>query len=198
MIAYIKGTVEEIFEDSIYLDYNGLGFRIFIPVNFRNSIGYKEELKVYTYMNVKEDSITLYGFPNKSDLEIYKLLLTVSGVGPKAAMNILSFMSGEELRFAVLTADANKISKAPGIGKKTAQKILLELKDKFDFTEAIDETLSEKETALSQDAVSDTVDALVALGYSGSEALKAAKKAAVEIKEEDSGKILKQALKYLF
>ncbi len=198
MIAYIKGTVEEIFEDSIYLDYNGLGFRIFIPVNFRNSIGYKEELKVYTYMNVKEDSITLYGFPNKSDLEIYKLLLTVSGVGPKAAMNILSFMSGEELRFAVLTADANKISKAPGIGKKTAQKILLELKDKFDFAEAIDETLSEKETALSQDAVSDTVDALIALGYSGSEALKAAKKAAAEIKEEDSGKILKQALKYLF
>lgn len=198
MIAYIKGTVEEIFEDSIYLDYNGLGFRIFIPVNFRNSIGYKEELKIYTYMNVKEDSITLYGFPNKSDLEIYKLLLTVSGVGPKAAMNILSFMSGEELRFAVLTADANKISKAPGIGKKTAQKILLELKDKFDFAEAIDETLSEKETALSQDAVSDTVDALIALGYSGSEALKAAKKAAAEIKEEDSGKILKQALKYLF
>lgn len=196
MIGYIKGTVEEIFEDSIYLDHNGLGFRIFIPASFRNALDYGADCKIYTHMNVKEDGITLFGFPDREELELYRLLLSVSGVGPKAAMNILSTMNAQELRMAIYTADANKIAKAPGIGKKTAQKILLELKDSvsLEWEQEGDTELSGLEDA---DVLSDTVEALMALGYSGSEAMKAAKKALKETESADSGVLLKHALRYL-
>ncbi len=198
MIGYIKGIVEEIFEDFILLDKDGIGFRIFIPSLFRNEIDYGEKVKIYTHMNVKEDSITLFGFKTREDLEVYRLLLTVNSVGPKAAMNILSMMSAKELKMAVMANDANAISKAQGIGKKTAQKILLELKDKFDFEEAIDTVLGGGDLNIDNNAVSDTVEALIALGYSGSLSLKAAKKAAEVTGSSDSGVLLKEALKYTF
>ncbi len=198
MIGYIKGTVEEIYEDHILLDKDGMGFRIFIPSLFRNEIDYGEELKIYTHMNVKEDSITLFGFRTREDLEVYRLLISVNSVGPKAAMNILSMMSAQELKMAVIANDANAISKAQGIGKKTAQKILLELKDRFDFEEAVDTVLTGGSVSVDNDAVSDTVEALIALGYSGSLSLKAAKKAVETTGSSDPGALLKEALKYTF
>ena len=196
MIGYIKGTVEEIYEDHILLDNGGVGYRIFVSSRFIRGIGYGDDLKVYTYFSVKEDSMTLFGFADRNELETYRLLLSVSGVGPKAAMNVLSFMSADEFRFAVLTADATRIAKTPGLGKKTAQKILLELKDKFDYAEAIEETTGVS-VSMESDAVSDAVEALMALGYSGSDSLKAVKKAAETAGTEDSGILLKNALKYI-
>ena len=148
-------------------------------------------------MSVKEDSISLFGFSNRDELELYKLLLTVNGVGPKAAMNILSAMSADEFKMSVLSSDYNKISKAQGIGKKTAQKIVLELKDKFDFEETIENTLSPEISTAVKDALSDTAEALAALGYSHSEAIKAARKAAENAPDADSSVLLKMALKYL-
>lgn len=197
MIGYIKGVVEEIFEDSIFLDHNGIGFRIFVSSIFLNDIGYGEELKIYTYMNVREDSITLFGFKNRDELDVYKKLINVSGVGPKAAMNILSVMSADDIRFAVIASDSAKLSKAPGIGKKTAQKILIELKDKFDFEEAVETKLAAGDGG-NTGAVAETAEALAALGYPVSDALKAARKAEEETGLDDTSKLLKQALKYLF
>lgn len=200
MIGYIKGTIEEIYDDCILLDNNCIGYRIFVTSSFLSDISYGEKLKVYTYLSVKEDSMTLFGFRNREELEVYKLLLTVNGVGPKAAMGIMSAVSAEEFRYAVLTSDIKKLSAAPGIGKKTAQKIILELKDKFDFETAFEEKLTNTGAAavLSSGAVSDTVEALEALGYPASDSLKAVRKALEEGAPEDSAVLIKHALKNLF
>ncbi len=197
MIGYIKGTVEDINEDSIILDRDGIGFRIFVPTNLLSSVRLQEYLKFHTYLSVKEDSLTLYGFLNRDELDIFRLLIGVNGVGPKAAINILSFMNADEFRFAVLSSDDKKLSKAPGIGKKTAQKILLELKDKFDFSHIIDYGDDENALPLDSNAVSEAAEGLMMLGYSASEALKAAKQAASESGSSDPEKILKLSLRYL-
>lgn len=201
MIGYIKGTVEETYEDMIILENSGIGYRVFFPTaRCLAQLKTGEETKIYTYMNVREDGVSLFGFMTKDDLEAYKLLLLVSGVGPKAAMSILNIMDASELRMAVLTDDASKISKASGIGKKTAQKILLELKDRFSIEDIIFDGENDSSAAVSADDPSfdDAVAALVALGYSGSEALKAVKKAASESGAADTETLLKGALKHLF
>ena len=196
MIGYIKGTIEEIYEDSIIVDRNGIGFRIYIPSSFLSKIYIKDYIKVYTYLNVKEDSLTLYGFLTNDELTIFKLLIGVNGVGPKVAVNILSFMSADEFKYAILAADEKKLSQAPGIGKKTAQKILLELKDKFDFSESFDVN-DENGPALDSNAVSEAAEGLIGFGYSAAEALKAVKQAAVDSGSDDPEKLLKLAFKYL-
>ena len=130
MIGYIKGVIEEIEENSILLDHGGMGFRINMPAALLDRNAHKgDQVKIYTHLQVKEDDMQLYGFYTRDDLEVFRLLLNVSGIGPKGAMNILSVISADNLRFAVLSDDAAAIAKAPGIGKKTAQKLILELKD---------------------------------------------------------------------
>ena len=157
----------------------------------------------YTYMYVREDCQQLFGFLTKDELAMFKLLITVSGIGPKGALGILSVMDADALRFAILADDARSISKAPGIGKKTAGKLILELKDKMDFEEAVEGVLDRgaaggaEGAAFSSDggsAVNEAVQALVALGYTGTEAMKAVKKVSVtpEMTVED---ILKAGLK---
>ena len=129
MIGYIKGILEDADEQCITLEHQGIGYRIFVPgTAFAGSISVGEEIKVYTYLHVKEDALQLYGFPSKDELKVFKLLLGVNGVGPKAGLGILSALSADELRFAVLADDVAALSKAPGIGKKTAQKLILELR----------------------------------------------------------------------
>lgn len=202
MIGYIKGVVEEVEEGSILLDRGGIGFRIYVPMALLDrGIHTGDEVKVYTYLHVKEDALQLYGFFSRDDLEVFCLLLNVNGIGPKAALGILSTISSDDLRFAVLSDDAAFIAKAPGIGKKTAQKLILELKDKFQLQDAF-----EKKTAHVQadqaaqggsSSGSEAVEALVALGYSATEALQAVKK--VEGAEEmDTEQLLRAALKYIF
>ena len=131
MIAYLKGEIVEILEDRVILEAGNIGYNLFMPMAGVDAILHVgDETKTYTYLNVREDAMQLYGFLTKDDLNVFKLLLGVNGIGPKAALGVLSGLSADELRFAVLADDVKTISKAPGIGKKTAQKLILELKDK--------------------------------------------------------------------
>ena len=132
MIAFLRGTVEDIAESSLVLDVHGVGYEVLVPGQLLSSIsGTGQELKLYTYMQVREDAVVLFGFLTKDDLAMFKMLIGVNGVGPKAGLAILSALGADDLRFAVLSDDAKKIAKTPGIGAKTAQKIILELKDKL-------------------------------------------------------------------
>ena len=202
MIGYIKGTVAELSADRLILENGGIGYEIFVPASVLDAgIRQGQELKVYTYLHVREDALQLFGFQSRDELQTYRLLLGVSGIGPKAAIGILSAMSVDTLRFAVLSDDAAAIAKAPVIGKKTAQKLILELKDKFSLEEAFEKKLAANQQdaaePVSEDAASEAVQALVALGYSGTEALQAVRK--VEgAADMDTEAVLKAALKNLF
>jgi len=200
MIGYIKGTVEYMDAERIILEANNVGFRILVPQSYQGvRVHLGDEVQIFTFMSVREDDITLFGFLTQEELEVYKLLLTVSGIGPKAALGVLSYLEPDALRLAVLTDDDKTIAKAPGIGKKTAQKIILELKDKFDLEDVIKQE-SETFTVETTDteAISDAVQALVSLGYSNSDSLKAVRKAASSGEGHDSESLLKAALKLLF
>lgn len=203
MIAYIKGTVAEVLEDRVILEAGNMGYNIFMPMGAVEHLLHKgQEVKIHTYLNVKEEALQLFGFLTRDDLNTFKLLLGVNGIGPKAALGILSGLTADELRFAVLADDVKTISRAPGIGKKTAQKLILELKDKFNIQEALEmkaehtQTVSGEETDLT-DVKKEAIEALTALGYSGADALRAVKK--VELTPDMSVEtLLKQALKNLF
>ena len=182
MYAYIKGTLEETGEDYIVVEAGGIGYQIFTTgqtFQYLPSVG--EEVKVYTYLHVREDAMILFGFLTKDDLFVFRLLLGVSGIGPKGALAVLSVMTTDDLRFAVLGDDAKAIAKAPGVGAKTAQRLILELKDKL----SIDDTLISREIAaggaqgiltagslhLDREKKKEAVEALVALGYGQAESL---------------------------
>ncbi len=201
MYAYIKGVVTAIEEESLIVENNGIGYRVTVPASILDGeIGTGDSVKIYTYFSVREDAMQLYGFLSQDDLDMFRKLLGVSGVGPKAGVAILSALGADTLRFAVLSDDAATISKAPGIGKKTAQKIILELKDKVDLMDAFEQKAShteEKESASGKDSPqSEAVLALTALGYPNAQALKAvrAAKAAGHTDVED---LLKAALREL-
>lgn len=197
MIAFLKGKVVSVSESRLVLDVNDVGFQISITSRDAArmpSVGH--QVLLYTYLSVREDAMQLFGFLSEDDLEIYRLLIGVSGIGPKAGLGILSVLSADDLRFAVLADDAKAIARAPGVGNKTAQKLILELKDKLSLEEAIEKKLDNvADGGLDlQENKNQAVQALVALGYSGSEALRAVKQ--VEISPDmDTEDILKQALK---
>ncbi len=203
MIGYIKGTIEEKLDDRIILENQGIGWEIFVPAALLDGdIRTGDPVKLFTYLHVREDAMQLFGFFSRDDLEIFRLLLNVSGIGPKGAMGILSSLSADDLRFAVLSDDAARIAKAPGIGKKTAQKLILELKDKFRLEDAFEKKLEHMEEPVlsgetAGNAGSDAVQALVALGYSGTEALQAVRKVHAD-ETMDSEAILKAALRFIF
>ena len=195
MIAYLKGIIVEVTESRLILDVNDIGYLIYISGrDAANMPGRGEEVKIHTYLNVKEDALQLFGFLSEDDLEMYQLLLNVNGIGPKAALGVLSVLTPDDLRFAVLADDAKAIAKAPGIGNKTAQKLILELKDAFEkklgkVTEAVP-------LMADSDAKTEALEALTALGYSASDALKAVRKAGVT-EDMDTETILKLALKQI-
>ena len=203
MIAYLKGTLEEIGNDYIVVDVNDIGYLVKVSLRVIEglpSVG--NQIKIHTYTYVREDVLALYGFLTKDDLQMFLLLLGVNGVGPKGALGILSVFSAQELRMAIISQDSKTISKAPGIGAKTAQRMLIDLKDKVSVEEAF-EKMGEQNimVASSQSSNSgargDVIEALTALGYSASESMKAVN--AVEITEDmSSDVILKLALKHLF
>lgn len=200
MYSYIKGTLEETMEDKIVVDNHGIGYNINVPARVLDALApVGSQVKVYTYLNVKEDAFSLYGFLTKDDIKVFKLLLGVGGIGPKGALAILSVMSTDDLRFAVMGGDAKAIAKAPGVGGKTAQRVILELKDKLN----IEDVFEEKDMPQVSGGVPGTktvkneaVQALVALGYSSSEALSVLSK--IEITEEMNVEdVLKAALKQM-
>ena len=201
MIAFLKGEVADMTEGSIILDVNGVGYEVLVPGQLLSMLeGIGQSLKLYTHMQVREDTVTLFGFLTRDDLQMFRMLISVNGVGPRAGLSILSALGADDLRFAVLADDAKRISKTPGIGAKTAQKIILELKDKLDLEEAFEKKLAAAENApeisaaAGDDIIQDAVQALVALGYGRTEALKAVRsvKPAENMNTED---ILKEALK---
>ena len=129
MIAFVRGTAVDMTENSVIVEAGGIGYEIYMTGTDLSQIHMGEEVQIHTYFNVREDAMQLYGFRSKDDLQMFKLLLGVNGVGPKAAVGVLAGITADELRFAVLSDDMKTFSKAPGIGKKTAQKLILELKD---------------------------------------------------------------------
>lgn len=200
MYSYIRGELAEINSDHIVLDVNGIGYQIYIPTNTLNylpSIG--EMVKIHTYLYIREDAMMLYGFLTRDDLDMFKMLITVSGIGPKGGLGILSTLSTDDLRFAVLSDDAKAIAKAPGIGAKTAQRVIIDLKDKMSLEEAFEKKLehtTNKVLPENNSIKNDAVLALNALGYSSTESLKAVSK--VEITEDmDVENVLKAALKHM-
>lgn len=201
MIAFIKGNLAEIEESKLILERDGIGYELFTPMNAQTDRLYPgQELKIYTHLHVREDALQLYGFLTRDDLTIFRLLLGVSGIGPKAALGILSAISPDELRFAVLAEDIKTISKAPGIGRKTAQKLVLELKDKLNLQDAFQQKLEHVKEEAGNLSVGDVrqeaAEALTALGYGSTEALRAVRK--VDGWEDmDVETLLKAALKNL-
>lgn len=205
MIAFVRGKVADITESTVIVEAGNIGYEIYMPGNILGqSIRMGEEVKIHTYFHVREDVMQLFGFLVKDDLEMFKLLLGVNGIGPKGALGVLSGITADELRFAVLSNDVKTISKAPGIGKKTAQKLILELKDKLKLEDAFELKLAHEQMAaealgeeLNKDGRKEAVEALTALGYSNTEALKAVR-AVSDVDESDVEAILKAALKNMF
>ena len=197
MIGYLKGIVSDMAEGVLILDVGGVGFELRMSgIDIAKLPGIGEECRVYTHMAVKEDDITLYGFYSKDEKEIFRLLITVNGIGPKGAQQILSAMSAEDLRFAILTGDAKAISRAPGVGMKTAQKAILELKDKLgDLEPEAERDAGQIELPGLTDARGEAVLALMALGYTSTEANRAVKLSDPSL--TDPNDILKDALKYI-
>lgn len=177
---------------------SGIGMEIFVPANspvYRYGIG--DSIMVFTSMIVKEDDISLYGFHNKESLELFEKLITVSGVGAKGAMAIVGTLSVEELKRAIAFEDAKEISRANGIGKKTAERIILELKDKVGkFEGELPAAALSEDVSISADSRSEAVTALVALGYTKAEAFNAV--ASVNDEGLTSEEYIKKALKNLF
>lgn len=201
MYSYIRGTLAEITEEGIVVDNHGIGYAIWVPgqvFDYLPSVG--EEIKIYTYHYVREDMMALYGFLTREDVTIFKMLIGVSGIGPKGALAILSVMSTDDLRFAILSEDAKAISKAPGVGAKTAQRLIIELKDKISLEDAFEQKLANQAEKIERSPITgvknEAILALTALGYSQSEALKVI--SGIEIHEDSQvEEVLKAALKQM-
>ena len=202
MISYVRGELAAIEEQKAVIDVGGVGYGVYMPqqaMTLLPAVG--STVKLYTYLNVKEDAMQLFGFLTRDDLEIFRLVIGVSGIGPKGGLNILSSMSPDELRFAIMSGDAKAISAAPGIGKKTAEKLIVELRDKVDIEEMLEHAAhgsgeGAAAAAVDGDMQAEAVQALVALGYGSAESMRAVKKTSPECATVED--ILKEALKYLF
>ncbi len=195
MISYVKGILEDISDSGIVVEAGGIGYFISMPPSI--SVKYKQhtEVKIHTYMNVKEDGISLFGFESQKQLELFKKLTSVSGVGGKTAMALLGVCSVNEITSAIVSNDITMLCRAPGLGKKSAQRIILELKDKIstdDITSIIGGDITSDSVDLS-DAKSEALEALLVLGYGRSEAVKALSD--IYSAEDDTSTLIKKALK---
>lgn len=197
MIAFVKGELDSVEENRIVVENNGIGYEILVPLSVAGNLPYiGSSIKIYTYLHVREDILQLYGFLTRDELEMFRLVITVNGIGPKGALAIFSVMDADSLRVAILSEDTKSITKAPGIGAKAAAKLILELKDKCSLEDILDGGQKDVSQSgmMETDASKDAVQALVALGYSNSEALRAVRKVAVE-PGMDVEAILKESLK---
>ncbi|MCX4305816.1 MAG: Holliday junction branch migration protein RuvA [Acetatifactor sp.] len=203
MIAYVNGILDDIAEDNAVVDVGGVGYNVKISADTASRLpGTGEPVRLYTYTCVREDAFLLYGFLNRGDLEIFKKLITVNGIGPKGGLAILSVMGADDLRYAILSGDAKAIARAPGIGAKTAQRVILDLKDKLSFDDEMigrEVAATAAENGLKGDTPQkkEAIEALMSLGYTQAESARAVN--AIEgIEEMDSGAVLKAALKKMF
>lgn len=196
MIGFLRGRAVKIQADCCLLDVHGVGYRCFISNNTRSRLRLKEEVQLFTYMNVYQDGITLYGFADEEEYELFQMLIGVSGIGPKVALGILSAITAKALCRAIRDKQTAVLTKLPGIGKKSAERLILELKDKTAFATGEDEEPFQLDMAAEagDDMVSEAVAALLALGYSRAEIAPVIKKAAAYKSTEE---IIKMALKAL-
>lgn len=201
MISYIKGELVTLLEDKVILDVNGMGYGIFMPGSMMSTLPQVGSVvKLHTYLNVREDAMQLFGFMTPDDLTVFKLVIGVNGIGPKGGLGILSVLSPNDLRFAVASGDVKAISSAPGIGKKTAEKLIIELKDKLHLEDALAKGTEDDLISIGKvhnREADEAVQALVALGYDMSASLKAVRQ--VENPDGTLGteEILKVALKFI-
>lgn len=197
MISYIKGILEDMSPGMVVVDNHGIGYQMMVPMRGESFPKIGQEIKIYTHMHVREDDVSLFGFLSKEEKEAFELLIGVNGIGPKVGLSVLSTLSVYELKMAVISEDVKTISKTPGLGPKGAKKLILELKDKLSFEELEEDGVGAEifdTSADSSDSVMITIEGLVSLGYSKSEAAIAVNKveAAKDFTPEE---LLKKALK---
>jgi len=201
MIGYIKGIIADIGTDNCVIDVHDIGINVIVSgYTLSKMPGIGEVVKLYTYTNVKEDAFQLFGFLRKDELDLFKILITVNGIGPKGGLSLLSAMEADDLRMAIVTQDVKALSKAPGIGKRTAERLILELKDKLSITSsAIEKEVVQYSSHSAVDSANkkEAVDALVALGYGHSESMKAVNEVA-DAENMEVGDLLKAALMKIF
>ena len=197
MIGFVEGIIEYIDVDKIVVNNNGVGYNVFMPASQIDTLNVDETVRVFTYLNVREDAMQLFGFLTRDDLEVFKLLITVNGIGPKGGLAVLSTITTDDLRVAVISEDAKAISKAPGIGAKTAQKVIIELKDKLNLEDVLEPKLDANFQVNDNNSMSEAVMALVALGYSQADAYRAVK-SVDNIEELDVENVIKMALKKIY
>ena len=203
MISRLRGIIAENNGDSVVVDVNGIGFEVLVGAQtaaLLSGAG-SEDVTLYTYLYLREDAMVLYGFPSRDELSLFRQLITVSGIGPKGGLSLLSSLGADDLRFAILSGDAKTLSKAPGIGRKTAERLVIDLRDKMqsfpvsgteNAAEAVDTgALTEEGTA-----AADAVEALTALGYARLDAVKAVKQAGKD-GAQDTQSLLSRSLRYL-
>ena len=197
MISYIKGRLEIKAKDYIVVDVSGIGYKIFMSETAISELEKGKEVKVFTYMRVREDDISLYGFLNNEELVTFELLISVGGVGAKSAITILSNITPSKFALAVITNDVNTLKKLPGIGAKTAGRIILELKDKMKTEQSIEENKNEeiKEAIVLDNKANDAVEALCVLGYTRKDVEKVLSN--IDTNKLTVEEIIKQGLKYL-
>ena len=197
MISYIKGTVKYLSNEEVIIERDGIGFGILTSQNVINKLRIDDNVTLFTYMHVREDDISLFGFLSQDEKNIFRQLISISGIGPKGALAILSTLSIDELRIAVLSEDYKAIAKANGIGTKTAQRVVIDLKDKLKLEDILpDAEGSVQEEGTGNDNMAEAALALTSLGYSNIEALRALKK--VKNNENMSvEELLQAALKFV-
>ena len=171
MIGYLKGTVAQLSGEYCFLDVQGVGYRVFIPSSTRQQLAINATATLYTYLNVREDALLLYGFYSNDEYELFQHLIGITGVGPKVALGVLSAINPADFRVAVSQNNAALLTRIPGIGKKTAERLILELKDKLGLGAGQQPAakLDAFTGAAVQDAAQEALQALVALGYSQGE-----------------------------
>lgn len=203
MIAYVTGTLVGASEDSIVVETGGIGIQVLVSPNVIGELpAIGSDIKIFTYTYVREDAFLLYGFLTKKDLDMFKKCITVNGIGPKGALGILSVLDADSLMFAILSGDAKSISKAPGIGAKTAERLILELKGKVKMEdtrigEQVGGSVSNGDSNSLKKDRQEAIEALVSLGYSSQEAIRAVSK--IEFSEDMSAEdLLKVALKNIY
>lgn len=196
MIAYINGSLESVMKEQIIVEAYGVGYFIKVPQTvIQNLPKLHEKVKIYTHQYVREDENSLFGFMTWEELNIFELLISISGIGPKAALSILSYLTVDEFKIAIMSQDAKALTKAQGIGLKGAQRILIELKDKIVFSyEEEEKGVEVKGHDTHSDGMNDAIMAMVSLGYSNTEAFRAVN--AIKDKENLSvDALIKEALK---
>lgn len=195
MIAYLKGIIDIKRQDYVVIDVHGVGYKIFMTEGAIQNLEVDSEVKIYTFMRVREDDVSLYGFLNVEELAMFELLISVGGIGAKSAVGILSNIAPSKFALAVITDDVTTLKKLPGIGAKTAQRIILELKDKIKTQEATEQENEIKQKTEVSDSAKDAIEALQVLGYTRREVEEAISK--IGESNLTTEEIIKQGLKYL-